>query len=37
MHVTSDSAARVVLLDEPGYARENQTQLSVRYTIGSGR
>jgi hypothetical protein len=37
LHVTSDSAARVVVLDEPAYARENQTQLSVRYTIGSGR
>jgi len=36
LHVTSDSVARVVVLDEPAYARENQTQFSIRYTIGSG-
>lgn len=37
LHVTSEVASRAVLLDEPTLARENQTQLSVRYTIGSDR
>ena len=34
LHVTSEAANRV-LLDESTLARENQTQLSIRYTIGS--
>jgi hypothetical protein len=37
LHVTSEVASRAVLLNEPTFARENQTQLSVRYTIGSDR
>jgi hypothetical protein len=37
LHVTSELASRAALLDEPTFARENQTQLSIRYTIGSGR
>jgi hypothetical protein len=37
MHVTSEVASRAELLDEPTFARENQTMLSIRYTIGSNR
>jgi hypothetical protein len=37
LHVTSEVASRAVLLNEPTFARENQTQLSIRYTIGSDR
>ena len=37
VHVTSNVVNRYILLDEPQYARENQAQLSVRYTIGSDR
>lgn len=37
MHVTSEVASRAVLLGEPTFARENQTMLSIRYTIGSNR
>ena len=37
LHVTSEAANRAVLLDESAFAAEYQTQLSIRYTIGSGR
>jgi hypothetical protein len=37
LHVTSEVASRAILLNEPTFARENQTQLSIRYTIGSDR
>jgi hypothetical protein len=37
LHVTSEVASRALLLNEPTFARENQLQLSIRYTIGSGR
>lgn len=37
VHVTSNAVNRYLELDEPQYARENQAQLSVRYTIGSDR
>lgn len=36
LHVTSEAVDRATLLDEPTLARENQTQFSIRYTIGSG-
>jgi hypothetical protein len=37
VHVTSNAVNRYLELDEPQYARENQAQISVRYTIGSDR
>ena len=37
LHVTSEVASRAALLNEPTLARENQAQLSIRYTIGSNR
>ncbi|HEY6482964.1 MAG TPA: hypothetical protein VIY54_05500 [Steroidobacteraceae bacterium] len=35
LRVTSDSANRVLLFGEPGYARETQLQFAVRYALGS--
>lgn len=37
LHVTSEVASRALLLNEPTFARENQLQVSIRYTIGSNR
>jgi hypothetical protein len=37
LHVTSEVASRATLLAEPTFAAENQTQFSIRYTIGSAK